>query len=191
MPKKSREITSRDRGIFLRDATKMITLYAMTARCTLEPQFARAAAERVFHAAKPQRQSRFPAVGNCRNYQNLSNVREERDIKCSRKTLTNVRPSRHVPSSSGTRPSFGDEITNLYVKQRRTFQPRSLAGPFLSNALHGSLRRVIAGTFIFLEDFSVLLCYRPGCANWLSSSFHRLSSGGATQLPDLPDNFCR
>lgn len=155
VPKKSREITSCDRSIFLRDAMTMITLYAMTTRCALKPQFARAAAQRVFHAAKPQRLSRFPAAGNCRNYQNLNNVPRKTKYKAFTELSSFLLFLSLIP----------DKICML----SRQSLSRSRFSMRFSNALHGSLYRVIARTFIFYEDFSVLLCHRPRCANWLSS----------------------
>lgn len=60
-------------------ATMMITFHAMiNSVIASKPQFAREAGEKVCSTLKPQTPSRFPAVGNC---QNLDDIREGGDIK--------------------------------------------------------------------------------------------------------------
>lgn len=120
-----------------KERTRMITLCTMTARCALKPQFARAAAQRVFRAVKPQRQSRFPVVGNCRNYQNLKNIQEERGMERSQKVSTNdyfypllrliyrrmtklgIRMLNSEPSNITTDPSSNTFHDSLYVPRNR------------------------------------------------------------------------
>lgn len=60
-------------------ATMMITFHAMiNPVIASKPQFAREAGEKVRGVEKPQTQSRFPAVGNC---QNLDDIRGKGDAK--------------------------------------------------------------------------------------------------------------
>lgn len=122
-----------------------------------------------------------PQLKGCFMLRNRSGCRDFRpqEIAEITKISTTSRERRNIKRSQNCPPFFSFSLSLIPDKicmLSRQSLSRSRFSMRFSNALHGSLYRVIARTFIFYEDFSVLLCHRPRCANWLSSWFDRLSS---------------
>lgn len=150
-------------------ATMMITFHAMiNSVIASKPQFAREAGEKVCSTLKPQTRFPIPISGrrklpksrrHPRGRRYKVNTREKKKISMKTFDLSLCLSLFFLLSLKLKK--FSREKKFVRTLSSETFLSRS----FLQ--LHGSLRHVITGTFIFHQDFSFITCRRPGCANWL------------------------